>query len=179
MSATFFTKGGNLRIGLDLARQYCGAMVTARQVCLALRELMGRESPEDFADGAGVNRATVYRIVNLDTEKDYQPKIETISALVESKGLTLSGFFRQIEGLPSPIPDDQESASVSGSGGAPHGRSLPGDSLSADYFVQQQFFESFAVELARAIDRLIDARVTDRPDRQPRAPRRGGSGSTR
>ena len=63
---------------------------------------MGRDSPDEFADAAGVDRSTVYRILGVDREKEYSPRIETVSALVESKGQTLAAFFAGVEGLRSP-----------------------------------------------------------------------------
>jgi DNA-binding XRE family transcriptional regulator len=81
-------------------------MVDSQLVRAALRQLRtdANMTPEEFADGAGVSRATVYRIEDL--EKTYAPRIETVSMLVESRHITLSEFFARIEGLPAPDVSD-------------------------------------------------------------------------
>lgn len=99
MSAILLQGGDNRLIPRELAEQYLRHMVTSRQVREALRKLRtdARREPWEFADEARVDRATVYRIEKFD--KPYSPKIETISALVESRGLTLAAFFAAIEGV--------------------------------------------------------------------------------
>lgn len=89
----FFCKPAS---GRDLARQYWG-MVDSEQVRRALRQLRtdANLTPEEFADKAGVNRATVYRIEKM--EKHYSPRIDTILALVSSRQLTLAYFFDCVE----------------------------------------------------------------------------------
>jgi len=76
-------------------------MITSQQVRLALRKLRtdANLEPNEFADEAGVHRSTVYRIEKL--EQRYSPKIETISALAESRGFTLTEFFARLEGIPA------------------------------------------------------------------------------
>lgn len=99
MDATFLQKGDNPRLQHRLGGQQWPRMVTSRQVREALRRLRteARLEPEEFADEAGVNRATVYRIE--DFSKNYAPKIETVSALAESRDLSLAEFFASIEGI--------------------------------------------------------------------------------
>lgn len=109
MDATFFQKCDNLSKSRDLAGQY-GAVVDSRQVRMALRKLRtdANLTPEEFADEASVNRATVYRIEDMDSR--YGPKVETISALVASRGLSLTEFFARIEGVTQAVlPSDQGS----------------------------------------------------------------------
>lgn len=79
-------------------------MVTSRQVRRELQRIRGEASPEEFADQAEVNRATVYRIEDFDGTPKYSPRIETISKLAAARGLTVSAFFAQIEGLPTASP---------------------------------------------------------------------------
>ena len=47
-----------------------------------------------------MHRSTVYRIEKLDQK--YGPRIETISALVESRGLTVTAFVAALEGVSYP-----------------------------------------------------------------------------
>lgn len=61
-----------------------------------------RLTPEDLADRAGVDRATVYRIENLNDS--YAPRIETVSALTDALGLSLADFFMRVENL-TPIAE--------------------------------------------------------------------------
>lgn len=108
MSAIIFAQNGNLNQQQELARQYW-AVVDAKQVRAALRALMGKQTPDEFADAAGVDRSTIYRILKVGGK--YSPKVETVSALVEAQGLTLSEFFLRIEGTHQPIEHSTGTAS--------------------------------------------------------------------
>jgi len=85
-----------------LDRQILWPMVEPRKIRVALRQLRveANMTPEEFADEAGVSRATVYRIEELNTS--YAPRVDTVAALVVSRGMTLSSFFARIEGLQAP-----------------------------------------------------------------------------
>lgn len=76
-------------------------MVDTNEVRRALRQLRtdrAKLTPQQLADQSGVDRATIYRIEDL-TAADYTPKIETISALAEAMGLSITGLFLEIESL--------------------------------------------------------------------------------
>lgn len=128
--------------------QILAAMVSSKEVRAALRELRGKISPDDFADEAGVNRATVYRIEDL--KRSYTPRIETIDALVRSRGLTLSAFFAQLEGLHAQPDDGRASSARPLTRGADPSVSRPLDDTGA----LVAGLSSAVVTLARSIDRL-------------------------
>lgn len=98
MGEIFFSEAISPCTAAIYARQYL-AVMDSQQVRAALRQLRtdAKLTPEEFADSAGVSRATVYRIEELNTT--YAPRIETVSQLVKSRDLTLSAFFARIEGL--------------------------------------------------------------------------------
>jgi DNA-binding XRE family transcriptional regulator len=74
-------------------------MVDTKTVRKALRQLRAEQkmSPDALAAKSGVDRATIYRIEDLNA--DYSPRIETVGALVEALGSTTTMFFWNIEGL--------------------------------------------------------------------------------
>lgn len=111
MDAIFSQHGDKPWFQQGLGGEYLPRMVTSQQVRAALRQLRtdAKMEPDEFADEARVNRATVYRIEQMD--RDYSPRIETISALVESRGLTLTAFFATIENAAAVTPPtDAETA---------------------------------------------------------------------
>lgn len=115
MDAIFSQHGDKPWFQQGLGGEYLPRMVTSQQVRAALRQLRtdAKMEPDEFADEAQVNRATVYRIEQMD--RDYSPRIETISALVESRGLTLTAFFATIEkaaAAVSPATDAETTAQV-------------------------------------------------------------------
>jgi transcriptional regulator with XRE-family HTH domain len=164
VDAIILKKLCKLRLGLGLARPYSDRMVDSQQVRAALRQLRtdAKLTPEEFADEAGVDRATVYRIEDL--KKKYAPKIETVSALTESRGLTLTAFFSSIEGLPAPGADATTQAPSTRQ--ADHGGDVSDRPSSAESIVERAFIEELARQFVGAIDRLISARAAD-----PRSPR--------
>jgi transcriptional regulator with XRE-family HTH domain len=127
-------------------------MVTTRQVQDALRQLRieANLAPEEFADEAAVGRATVYRIENQ--KKVYAAKIETISALVASRGLTLSAFFARIEGLPARPLSEYDRASTSKSGETTtHAPSVPSAAA-----LTEKHLVAISANIADAIDRGVE-----------------------
>lgn len=110
--------------------------VDSKRVHLALRQLITdtKMTPEEFADEAGIDRSTVYRILG---DKTYVPRIETMVALLESRSLTLSAFYARIEGAPPP-PDLGSGNGVGASGG------------------------DFIARFVGAVDQLIASRIVPR-----------------
>jgi transcriptional regulator with XRE-family HTH domain len=161
-----FSQGGDKRRSSGtLGGKQWPQMITSRQVRAALRKLRtdANLTPEEFADEASVHRATVYRIEKM--EKTNYPRIETISALVESRGLTVTAFFARIEGvtnLESP-PETTESGP----------RLVDPDS--------QEFAELLDRKAAEAVDRYLHLipPAESRSARFPATRTKSGSGRRR
>lgn len=157
MNAIFSQRGDKPSAVSGLDGQYWPRMVTPEQVRLALRKLRtdAKMTPEEFADEAQVHRSTVYRIEKM--EKDYVPRIDTISALVDSRGLTVTEFFARIEGV-------AQLTTQGSSGAEPLDSSL--DPRSHD----------FASQLDRRIEAAVDRHLRAR---QPSESRPGRPQATR
>jgi transcriptional regulator with XRE-family HTH domain len=137
---------------------YSAGMVDLKRVRAALRQLRtdANLTPEELADEVGVDRSTVYRIENPNSRQS--PRIDTVSAIVESRGLTLSDFFAQIEGLPPTRRHELHSPPLNPkTPEADHGRAVSIESSDVDrlYALGEALAESFS----RAVDRLVDART--------------------
>jgi DNA-binding phage protein len=148
----------------ELARPYWPTMVTTRQVRRALRELMGAEKPGEFAEAAGVDRATVYRVINVEGNKDYTPQIETIAAMAMARGLTLSQFFLTIEAAARTTSTAENRPSET------HSRAGDGDPVQAERAARSlldtntvlvAMGEAIADGIDRGIERLLKARKQD------------------
>lgn len=164
-----FTSGVAKRLSLnEIAGPYFGRMVTTRQVRLALRQLRGTATPEEFADQARVARATVYRIDDLEGTKMYSPRIETIAALAQARGLTLSSFFARIEGLPTAevMGTDQMHRKAANDG---HSVSAP-DVLSTEQgrLLLVAALGKLADTIERATDRFARPQVSQAPRKTSR-----------
>lgn len=156
MGEIIFRDPDKSRSARKLARQYLPGMVDSRQVCLALRQLISEAklSAEEFADEAGVARATVYRIEGADKKK-YSPRTETISALVESRGLTITAFFARIEGLPTPVAAGHNAPAIPASTGATaHDHSVPSASAISDKAVVLAVGDTIADAVDRGFARV-------------------------
>lgn len=133
---------------------------------------------DKLRDESGVDRAAIHKIENTAKYPDYEPGVDTVRKLVEAMGLTLSDFFLRIEGLRPTEGSDQQSATPT-SKADPNARTLSEAERSADAVVQRALIVGIAEEIARAIDRLIESRATDRPFEKAEAAARRSVGADR
>jgi DNA-binding XRE family transcriptional regulator len=126
-------------------------MIDTRQVRTALRQLRTDRglSTDVLADKSGVDRATIYRIENLNQE--YAPRIETVSALVDAFGLTTATFFWNIESSDqSRHSGDQRSDPSGGSSDVPASVAARIQQLE----LENESYKSVIADLQRALGHL-------------------------
>lgn len=130
-----------------------------REALRALRFEKKLGVPE-LATDAGLNKTTVYRLEDVDTEPDRELDLVTLEKLTTAMGLTLSEFFARIEGLPAQPFGDRSS----------HGADT---ALSSATHVPESLFiaglQNLALTIDRAVDRLIAARTPARRARKQTA----------
>lgn len=122
-----------------------GLRAVRRERKITLRELHTK---------TGISPSTVNRIERVEKYPAHKADLETVSALVSAMGLTLSEFFRRIEGLPS-SENDGKISKPDGAGTLP-GRSalaLPLENIGA--VITRNTNAIF--QLARTLDRLESA----------------------
>jgi len=75
----------------DLA-EFKAAMRRAREATVGGRAKLEAET--------GIDQSTIYRI---ETDATYDPSLSTVAKLIQGMGLTLSGFFTELEAASNPI----------------------------------------------------------------------------
>lgn len=141
-----------------------------------------RMSAEEFAEEAGVSRSTIYRLESGETD---DPDLPTLRGLAKALDLSLSEFFRHIEGRPPTDFDGKSAVTMTDLVAEPQGRPVSPEQVeflerlawaclrgadAAERTSLQGVLEDLAVSFRRAADpgALSDARAEVREARHRR-----------
>lgn len=105
---------------------------------------------------SGIGRTTIYRIENIADLPDHVMDLETVEALSNAMGLSLSELFLRIEGLQMSEPTRHTPAPLKA--GA-HGAAVQKELSDIDRTFLLAIGETLAESFDRSIDKLIAART--------------------
>lgn len=135
-----------------------------RETLQAIRFERRMDVPE-LAEEAGINKSTLYRLEDVSEDAERAVDLETIEKLTSAMEITLSEFFRRIEGLPA-HGEGVTLPSRNSSIGAAH------DSQVSSAITDQAVLLAVGNTLADAVDRGFDRLEAILSREQATAPRR-------